>query len=325
MYRESKAADGEHTVVNTGIWIEKPVSEVLYSHLNIPAGDLRFAVTGKCNMNCYYCHREGCSAENELPFADIMRIIERSMVYGVRAVRLTGGEPLLHGEVTRICRELKGRFPGVKLGINTNAILIDKLLEIVNEGLIDCVVVGIDRYDAPISKASAVGRPSDEILGNVLKIKKAGCDANISAVYTGDLGNIEGLAEWCFRNRIKIKVLEVVDSEVADAPTEAYQRMVNHMIEKYGLSVFYNHTKKQYSAKSHDGKAISFFHSHCRLRECEVCARLHLRVSCDGDALTCLHPGTPKFSLLDESAFEGNILAALHNLGSPPERCEGKK
>jgi cyclic pyranopterin phosphate synthase len=272
-------------------------------------------------MNCIYCHREGSHAENELAFGDVMKVIERTIPYGIKSIRLTGGEPLTHRDIVKICREIKLRFPDVNLGINTNAILINTLLKIIGERHIDSVVVGIDYYDGLISKEATTGRSSKEILENVLKIKDAGCSVNISTVYNGDIKNIEHIVEWCFQHGIFIKILEVVTDEVTDYPSADYQIMANHLVDKYNLDVRFNQTKNQYYAVSASSNAVYFFHSHCRLRECDICARLHLRVSCEGNALSCLHPKTPQFSLLDGKNYTTNMHAGLHYLGTPPENA----
>ena len=302
------------------MWINKPISSIKHSFLNILSGDLRFSITSSCNMNCNYCHREGGRVDNELPLDDVLKIIERSTEFGVRSVRLTGGDPLLHRDINEICKEIKLRYPNVKLGINTNAILIDTLLQLINCGYLDTVVVGIDYFDAPISKNSSTGRSSKEILENILKIKNAGCDVSLAAVYDGDFNNVEKLLDWCFNNRVFIKLAEKVTTEVADQPSSDYQAMVNHIIEKFKLQVRFNHTKKQYFGVAPNDNKVYFFHSHCRLRECEFCVRLHLRVSCDGMIKSCLFHNTPEFSLLDEQNFRKNFLACLSNLGNPPEK-----
>jgi len=270
-------------------------------------------------MDCVYCHREGCRENSELPFHDVIKIIERSMALQTKNVRLTGGEPLLHSEVGKICQEVKNRFPNVKLGINTNAVLIDDLLHLVGAGLIDCVVVGIDYYDNHISKKSKRGCSSGEILNNILRIKSTGCETNISTVFTGDTRSVEKLTNWCFENKIRIKILEIVNDEVADEPTLEYRHMVEQIVDKFNLRVMYNIAKKQYSAVSERGGVVNFFHNHCRLRECDVCTKLFLRVTSNGMTSSCLQPNTPQFSLLDDDAYKDGFLAGLNFLGIPPE------
>ena len=302
------------------MWIKSPIKVCKYSHLNIPSGDLRFSITSYCNMNCSYCHNEGGRAKNELPFKDVMRIIEGAMNYGVKSIRLTGGEPLIHKDIFTICQEIKTKYPHVSLGVNTNAVEIHTLLQLITLGYLNKIAVGIDYFDAPISKNSSIGLSSKEILDNIMRIKNAGGNVDLSVVYNGDLDTIEKLVEWCFQKNIFIKILEIITNETASQPDKAYQEMANHIIDRYQLEVRYNITKRKYFAVSSNNNGIAFLNSHCRLRECEICARLHMRVSSEGSARVCLYANTPDFSLLDDEMFHRNFRAAVTYLGTSPEK-----
>ena len=310
---------------NDLMWINRPLFGTKYSHLNLPSGNLRFSITSKCNMNCRYCHREGGRVKNELPYVDVLRIIEKIASCGLRKIRLTGGEALLHKDIFKICQKIKTRFPDVALEVTTNGMAIDILLRLINAGYLDLVVVGIDYYDAPVSKNATVGCSSKEILGNILKIKSVGGNVCVTSVFNGDLNNTEQMIDWGIRNNVHyLNILEEITNEVADRPGIAFLNMMNHLADKYCLRFVYNKTKTHYFAILPNNNYINFFHSHCRLRECESCARAFLRVSCDGKITQCLHPDTPEFPLLDEQNFQENFRAALTYLGTPPEKFSRK-
>ena len=75
------------------------------------------------------------------------------------------------------------------IGINTNCIEIKKLIFMIKNNWINRVIVGLDYFEGKISKNSPVGVSSKQILENILKIKKLGCDVSISSVYNDDLEN----------------------------------------------------------------------------------------------------------------------------------------
>ena len=135
--------------------------------LQLPKNEYRISITSGCNMKCVYCHNEGNKVINQLSKDDIESLIQNSYDLGLEQVRLTGGEPLIHKEIFDICQMLAEKYH-LKVGINTNIIEIDKLMYMIEKGWIYRVVVGLDYYDAPISKQSPVGISSKQALINVL-------------------------------------------------------------------------------------------------------------------------------------------------------------
>jgi len=54
--------------------------------------NLRIAVTMRCNLRCFYCHREGQSGEGEeLSVEEIAEIARAFYDLGVKKVKITGG------------------------------------------------------------------------------------------------------------------------------------------------------------------------------------------------------------------------------------------
>lgn len=77
----------------------------------------------------------------------------------------------------------------LEIGINTNCVEVDKLIFMIKKHWINRVIVGLDYFDGKISKNSPIGIPSKQILKNIIRIKKLGCDVSISSVYNNDLEN----------------------------------------------------------------------------------------------------------------------------------------
>ena len=71
-----------------------------------PVTSVRISITQKCNLHCFYCHQEGEYATNseytEITLEEIERIIGVLESFGVRRVKLTGGEPLMRRDVLEI-------------------------------------------------------------------------------------------------------------------------------------------------------------------------------------------------------------------------------
>ena len=64
---------------------------------------IHWCVTGLCNLNCRHCYMESPSGRfGELPFEDIVRLIEQFERANVLQISLTGGEPFLRQDILDI-------------------------------------------------------------------------------------------------------------------------------------------------------------------------------------------------------------------------------
>jgi len=71
--------------------------------------DLRLSLTDRCNFRCTYCMDPDVRFLPKLRLLKVDQIVRLARVcvgLGVEKVRLTGGEPTLHPELTRVIREL---------------------------------------------------------------------------------------------------------------------------------------------------------------------------------------------------------------------------
>ncbi len=67
--------------------------------------DLRVSITDRCNLRCVYCMSEDQvfqPRDDLLSVAEIHRVAAVARLLGVRAVRITGGEPLVRRDVVEI-------------------------------------------------------------------------------------------------------------------------------------------------------------------------------------------------------------------------------
>jgi radical SAM protein with 4Fe4S-binding SPASM domain len=84
-----------------------------------------WAVTGRCNLQCRHCYMDAPSARyGELSTEDALRIVDELERANVQRVHLTGGEPLLRGDVWELIAALVERRIGVHQ-ISTNGLLAD--------------------------------------------------------------------------------------------------------------------------------------------------------------------------------------------------------
>lgn len=256
-----------------------------YRTESLPRNELRISITSLCNMACVYCHNEGNCQHASLTTNDVREIVETALPFDLRTVRITGGEPLVSKEIHSICKMLAEEYH-LQVGINSNGIKIDTLLELIHAGWISRVVVGLDYFDRPISKHSPIGVPSSVILENVMKIKEVGCDVCIDTVFDGDYENTKQLVNWAITHKIRIKVIEEVCAGVHGENPE-YDWMKRQILREFALD---SRVDDMGETNGYIGefRAVSFFHSFCRLGDCVTCKKLPVRITSNMTAKTCI-------------------------------------
>ena len=94
--------------------------------LGRPLGVLRLSLTARCNLACPYCLPDGVDPPGLLTLAQRLRVIEAAVALGVRSLRLTGGEPLLHPQLEELIRAVQPlRARGLaEIALTSNGVLL---------------------------------------------------------------------------------------------------------------------------------------------------------------------------------------------------------
>lgn len=270
--------------------------------MNEKVEQYRISITSACNMKCVYCHNEGNKCASMLKVEDIKKILDNSYDIGLKDIRLTGGDPLVNPYIFDICRTIKNDY-NLTVSINTNCILIDKLLQLIDEGLISRVVVGLDYIDGVISKNSAIGLSSKEILNNILKIKNRGIDVSIATVFNDDYEEVKKIVEWGINNKIRVKIIEVEKNEISKNSSSSYLKMQDKILKDFNLKPVIDNIE-EINGYIDDFRAVSFFHSLCRLRRCDICKKIQMRITSSGILKPCLYYNNQDEMLLSDNTRE---------------------
>ena len=116
--------------------------------------------TGGCNFRCPFCHNASLvlpeRREQELGAQAVLDFLKKRQ--GVlEGVAITGGEPLLHKDISEFIAAVKAL--GYKVKLDTNGSFPDRLMELVEAGLVDRVAM--DVKNAPERYSETVGVPAD--------------------------------------------------------------------------------------------------------------------------------------------------------------------
>ena len=144
---------------------------------------LRISVTDRCNERCLYCMPEGYKGweqqADHLSAAEIIRVVRVAAGLGFRKFRLTGGEPLVRGDLAEIARGMAA-IPGVDIiGLSTNGTRLAQHAETLRAAGIHTVNVSLDALEPELYRRITGGNVAD-----VRELLRAGTDdAGLAAIF----------------------------------------------------------------------------------------------------------------------------------------------
>jgi len=150
--------------------------------LQRPLRDLRISVTDRCNFRCVYCMPKEIFGrdfqflpkEDLLTFEEIDRLCGIFHGFGVRKIRLTGGEPLVRSQLEVLVRML-ARLPEVDLTMTTNGLLLPQRAERLAQAGLKRITVSLDSLDDQVFQAmNDVGVTVERVLAGIQAAERAG-------------------------------------------------------------------------------------------------------------------------------------------------------
>ncbi|HLH68111.1 MAG TPA: GTP 3',8-cyclase MoaA [Candidatus Dormibacteraeota bacterium] len=152
--------------------IIRHMGQVLRDSYGRVADDLRISVTDRCNFRCIYCMpAEGLrwlARDEILTFEEIQRLarifVQR---YGVRTIRLTGGEPLVRVRIEELVAMINQLDPALDITMTTNGVLLRQKAKLLKEAGLKRVNVSLDTLHLDrfrdIARRDAFARTMDGI------------------------------------------------------------------------------------------------------------------------------------------------------------------
>ena len=140
----------------------------------------------RCNIDCGYCNEYDKSSP-PVPTAMLERRIDKLDELGTSVVAFSGGEPMLHPDLDRLIRRIRGR--GMMAGLITNGyFLVPKRIKELNAAGLDFLQISIDNVEP-----DDVSKKSLRLLERKLQDLKehATFDVNINSVLGGGIKNPE--------------------------------------------------------------------------------------------------------------------------------------
>lgn len=118
---------------------------------------MRISVTDRCNLRCRYCMPsqgvQTVGRDEILRFDEILKIVSACSRQGIKNVRITGGEPLVRREISRLVGDIKNLTGIENVTLTTNGVLLSEQIDGLVRAGVDGVNISLDtlrpeRYEA---------------------------------------------------------------------------------------------------------------------------------------------------------------------------------
>ena len=258
---------------------------------------------------------------------EIILIAKEFVSLGVTKIRLTGGEPLVRKDFNLILKEL-AQLP-VKLTMTTNAVSVDKHLELLKSCGMSTINISLDTLNAEKFKKITFRDYFDRVYQNIMLLIEEEFDVKLNAVLMKGINDNEiiDFVKLTKKLPLKVRFIEFMPFDGNQWNTQklvSYDQIINTLRSYYGTDVIQrlkdapNDTAKNYKVKNFSGQFAII--STVTNPFCEGCNRLRLTANgflknClfsnkETDLLTPMRKGTPLQSLIHNAIAKKKAVRA---------------
>jgi len=256
--------------------------------------ELRISITQRCNLNCFYCHREGehHNASTEMTPEEIERIARVATSFGIKKVKLTGGEPLLRDDISEIVYRISS-IPTVKeVSMTTNGVLLSRLARSLKENGLRRVNISLCALKSETYMAVTKADFIKYVMDGIREAAKAGLSPiklNMVALKRLNDDQIWDMIDFAGKNGL---VLQLIEFESPNEESEDYKKYhldlrafeskLRAMAEKISVRRMQNR-RRYFLKKGVEVEVVRPMHN------TEFCRRCNkLRITSDGKFKPCL-------------------------------------
>ena len=261
--------------------------------------DLRVSLTDKCNLRCTYCMpAEGLDwlpSPELLTDDEVVRLVGIAVTQlGIRAVRLTGGEPLLRRGLVDIVSRLAALDPRPKLALTTNGIGLAKVADPLAAAGLDRVNVSLDtlrpdRFQT-LSRRDRLG----DVLAGLDASQAAGlAPVKVNAVLMRGVNDDEALdlLHFCVERGFQMRFIEQMPLDAQHGWSRTQMVHADEILEMLGAAHTLTPVPGRGSAPAEefvidDGPATVGVIASVTKPFCAACDRV--RLTADGQLRNCL-------------------------------------
>ena len=175
---------------------------------------LRIAITDRCNFRCVYCMPTSgvhlMNHERMLSYEEIVRFVRVATEFGIKHLRLTGGEPLARKGCVELAAMLSA-LPGIEdIAITTNGSLLPKLARPLVEAGVSRANISLDTLDEETFHAvTRVGHLKDALAGIDAALEAGFKTVKINCVAVRSLKqDVLGMAKLSLDRPLHVRFIE---------------------------------------------------------------------------------------------------------------------
>jgi cyclic pyranopterin phosphate synthase len=261
---------------------------------------LRISVTDRCNERCLYCMPEGYKGwertADHLSAEEIVRVVRVAAELGFRKFRLTGGEPLVRGDLVEIVREMK-KISGVEvIGLSTNATRLAAQAVALRDAGVRTVNISLDALDGEIYKR-VTGGDVNAVIAGVRAAVVAGFErVKLNCVLMRGVNEQElwPLVLFAAEHGLPLRLIELMPLTRTDVltnknffPVGEAMRLLSQRDELIPQpDARIGHGPAKYFLLKQTGALVGFIGALTNLHFCESCNKM--RLTADGKIRPCL-------------------------------------
>jgi cyclic pyranopterin phosphate synthase len=293
-----------------------------------PVRDLRISVTDRCNFRCPYCMPKEAFGPDH-PFlgagrlmtrGEIVRITRTFVGLGVEKIRLTGGEPLLRGDLPEIVHDLKRGLGVADVSLTTNGWLLARQARALRAAGLDRLNVSVDSLDdATAGRMNGQGFSVSRVLDGIDAAAAEGFPIKVNCVLQRGVNDAEivGLCDYFRRRGHTLRFIEFMDvgntNHWSHSQVVPAREIVERVSAVWGLEPVGPAYRGEVASRYRyaDGRGEIGIVSSVTEPFCRDCNRA--RLSADGKLFTCLFAsaGHDVLGLLrsgaDDAAVDGFV------------------
>jgi len=258
---------------------------------------LRVSLTDRCNLNCIYCRPKGrvklIRREELLSFEEIVDFIKFLTNFGLRKVRLTGGEPLLRKDVVKLIEMIAGVEKIKDIALTTNGIILEKFARKLKKAGLSRVNISLDTLNKEKFIKITGSDKLPEVIRGIKAAKEAGLEpvkVNVVALKGLNDNEVLDFVDFALKNSLILRFIEYMPIKgVGDRNWHISNEKVKKIIERRWGRLepvsFYGPGPARYFKFKKASLKLGFI-SPVTSPFCHTCSRL--RLSADGKLKPCL-------------------------------------
>ncbi len=176
---------------------------------------LRISVTDRCNIRCFYCmpdeNIQFLPRRELLTFEEILRFVQVAVRLGIHKLRITGGEPLVRSDLSRLIGMLSAVQGIDDIALTTNGILLANQAHQLKDAGVQRLNISLDALQEETFRKIARRDGLGSVLRGIAVAQQVGfAKIRLNALAIAGLNEHEiiPLAQFARQHRLELRFIE---------------------------------------------------------------------------------------------------------------------